>query len=183
MTYIDGLETDRLITLFLTPGDIPAWAEYFKDPIATQFATTGDKTPEELATDWVNFALKRYEENRLGLQALVHKETGEFIGQCGILVQEVNGKSEIEIGYHLFRKYWGQGYATEAARKFRDYGFENNVADSIVSIIHPLNIRSKKVAERNGMKLVDTKAIFRGKEHELYRITREKWASEIPELV
>ena len=130
-----------------------------------------------MAQYWIDLCLKRYEENRLGLQALLDKETGAFIGQCGLLKQEVNGKPEIEVGYHLIGRYWGMGYATEAAQMFRDYGFENSATESLVSIIHPLNEQSKKVAMRNGMKLVDTRTIFREQEYHLYRITREEWES------
>jgi len=175
MQYTDHLETTRLITRFLTRDDAAIWIEYCKDPTATKFTAMEGKTPEEMARDGMELTLKRYKENRFGLQALISKETGEFIGICGLLLQEVNGMNEIEIGYHLLPKYWGQGYATEAARKFRDYGFENNVADSIVSIIDPHNYLSKKVARRVGMQMVDDKAIFGGKEHELYRITRKEW--------
>jgi [ribosomal protein S5]-alanine N-acetyltransferase len=133
------------------------------------------KTPEEMAKEVIALSLKRYEEGRFGLQALISKETGAFIGKCGLLLQEVNGKNEIEVGYHLLPAYWGKGYATEAAQRFRDYAFENNITDSVVSIIHPDNTLSKKVALRNGMQLVDAHAAFKGRKYELYRIKRKEW--------
>lgn len=132
-------------------------------------------TPEDMARYWIDFTLKRYRENRYGLQALIDKESGAFLGMCGLILQEVNGKNEIEIGYHLLQRYWGNGYATEAAELFRDHAFHNNMTDSIVSIIHPENIPSQKVALRNGMRLVDNHADFRGKENFLFRITKEEW--------
>ena len=174
MIYKDHLETARLITRFVTPGDLPAWMEYCTDPIATTF-TKRDETPEELGQRFIDFTLKRYADGLYGLQALITKDTNEHVGMCGIMVQEVNGKPEIEVGYHLIRRYWGKGYASEAAQMFRDYGFQNNVADSIVSIIHPMNVQSKAVALRNGMRLVETNASFRGGEYNLFRITRTEW--------
>ena len=174
MEYKDGLETERLITRFVTPNDLPAWMEYCNDPIATTF-TKRDETPEELAQRFIDFTLKRHAEGLYGLQALITKDTGQHIGMCGIMVQEVNGKEEIEVGYHLIRRHWGKGYATEAAQMFRNYGFEHNVADSIISIIHPQNVQSKAVALRNGMRLVETNAIFREREYHLYRIARKEW--------
>ncbi|MGN6566963.1 MAG: GNAT family N-acetyltransferase [Flavipsychrobacter sp.] len=151
MLYKDKLEAPRLITRFVTQEDVPVWLEYCSDPVATEFTGLSDKTPEEMALEVMKITLKRYEEGRLGLQALISKETGEMIGKCGLLIQhEVNGKTELEIGYHLIRRYWGQGYAIEAAQMFRDYAFENDMADSVVSIIDPLNIASQKVALRNG---------------------------------
>jgi ribosomal-protein-alanine N-acetyltransferase len=175
MEYTDRLETARLTTRFLTQEDAANWLEYCSDPIATRFTGMDGKTPEEMAREGIALSLKRYKENRFGLQALISKETGEFIGKCGLLLQEVNGRNEIEIGYHLLPRYWGHGYATEAAKKFRDYAFERHLTDSVVSIIHPNNTASKKVAMRIGMKLEETNAIFHGKEHELYRITRKEW--------
>ncbi len=181
MTYVDRLETSRLVTRFLTQDDVTPWMEYCNDPIATMFTSfPHKKTASEMAQYWIDLSLKRYAEKRLGLQALLDKETGAFIGQCGLLQQEVNDKTEIEVGYHLIRNFWGMGYATEAAKMFRDYGFENSAAESLISIIHPLNESSKKVALRNGMRLVETRAIFREKEYHLYRITRTEWESIRP---
>jgi RimJ/RimL family protein N-acetyltransferase len=185
MDYPDHLETPRLITRFLTKEDVGIWEDYCSDPVATRYTALPGKTPAEMAQAWIAFAMKRYAENRLGLQALISKETGEFIGQCGLLVQEVNGKREIEIGYHLLRKHWGKGYALEAAQMFRDYGFEHNFADSLISIIHPENVASQKVAMRNGMRLteVGTESTTgfhaslgqHNQSNRVYRITREEW--------
>ncbi len=176
MLYKDDLESPRIITRFLTQDDVTPWMEYCNDPIATTFTSfPHKKTASEMAQYWIDLSLKRYAENRLGLQALLDKETGAFIGQCGLLQQEINGRLEIEVGYHLIRRFWGMGYATEAAQMFRDYGFENSAVKSLISIIHPLNEPSQKVAMRNGMKLVDTKAIFREHEYHLYRITKAEW--------
>jgi len=178
MKYTDHLETPRLTTRFLTQDIVPAWTEFFNDPVATRYNAymNNGMSAAERARDMVNTQLKRYKDNRLGMQALTVKETGEFIGMCGILVQDINyDRALIEVGYHLLPRFWGNGYATEAAQLFRDYGFENNFADSIVSVIHPENIPSKNVALRNGMQLVETGVVFKGNEYDLFRITREEW--------
>ena len=108
MIYKDHLKTPRIITRFLTQDDVTAWMEYCNDPIATTFTSfPHKKTPSEMAQYWIDLCLKRYNENRLGLQALLDKESEAFIGQCGLLLQEVNGRSEIEVGYHLIRRFWG----------------------------------------------------------------------------
>lgn len=175
MTYTDHLETARMTTRFLTKEDAAVWVEYCKDPLATKFTTIPGKTPEEMAAMFVDLSLKRYREHRLGLQALLDKETGQFIGKCGLLLQEVNGKEEIEVGYHLLPKYWGKGYATEAAKRFRDYAFDNHLAESVISLVDPDNTPSKKVAIRNGMQLTETGAECKGNKYDLYRITRREW--------
>ena len=176
MMYTDALETARLITRFVVPTDAELWTGYFTDPVNCTFLPNPRMlTNEQRTEEMIGFCLKRYLENRLGLQALIHKETGELIGLCGLMIQEVNGKTVTEVGYHLLRKYWGQGYASEAAQRFRDYGFENDMADSIVSIIHPLNFLSKKVAERNGMSLAETGASWRGYEVDVFSIAKPDW--------
>lgn len=68
------------------------------------------------------------------------------------MLQEVDGKPELEVGYHIFKKYWGQGYAPEAAKAFLHYGFENKWAPSIISIIDIRNTKSQRVADKNGLK-------------------------------
>jgi RimJ/RimL family protein N-acetyltransferase len=175
MYYTDQLQSPRLTTRFVTLDDVAVWTEYCADPVATTFTALPDKTPEQMAQFVIDTTLKRYADGRGGLQALISKDTGAFIGQCGLFSQEVNGIFETEVGYHLIPRYWGMGYATEAAQMFRNYAFENYPLESIVSIIHPMNVASKKVALRNGMHLTDPDADFRGTKYELYRITRKEW--------
>ncbi|WP_247237207.1 GNAT family N-acetyltransferase [Telluribacter sp. SYSU D00476] len=151
-TYQDQLESERLYTRFLVPEDAMAWAEFFEDTEAVAYLPDFClDTAEEKAQYWINRQLGRYRENRYGLQALVHKQTGELIGQCGLLLQEVDGQTELEVGYHILPRYWGQGYAPEAARLFIDYAFEQGLAPSIISIIDIRNIKSQRVAEKNGL--------------------------------
>ena len=176
MNYRDGLETTRLTTRFLNMGAIPALTEFFGDPVNTTFLPNPKMlSKEERANELITIILNRYKENGSGLQGLILKDTGEFIGMCGLLRQDVGGKEEIEVGYHLLRKYWGKGYATEAAQKFRDIGFQDKWADTIISIIHPLNFASKNVARRNGMTLRETGILFRGNECDIFSISRKEW--------
>lgn len=81
-------------------------------------------------------------------RCLFTKKTNEFIGQCGITKQEVDGKIKIEVGYHVFKKYLRQGYAPEAVKLFIDYAFENAIASSLISIIDIRNINSQIVADK-----------------------------------
>jgi RimJ/RimL family protein N-acetyltransferase len=151
--YEDGIITPRLYTRFLVPDDIKIWKPFFDDQECIQyFPWVGNDTSEERSKQWIERQLARYKEKRYGLQALIHKDTKEFIGQCGLLVQNIDGKNELEVGYHVFKKYWGQGYAPEAARAFFDYGFKNKQAKSIISIIDIRNIKSQRVADKNGLK-------------------------------
>ncbi len=153
--YKDNLESNRLTTRFLENSDILIWEKFFEDSEAVLFFPTfGLKSNLERSEFWIEKQLARYQENRFGLQALIEKETGEFIGQCGLLEQNVDGEIKIEVGYHVFKKHWGKGFAPEAAKLFIDFAFNNNISDSIISIIDQKNIKSQKVADKNGLKVI-----------------------------
>jgi [ribosomal protein S5]-alanine N-acetyltransferase len=150
--YEDHLESSRLRTRFLTKDDISAWRVFFTEPEAVEYFPTVFLEPgADHSAKWINRQLERYSRKAYGLQALTDKNTGQFVGQCGLLLQTVDDIEEIEVGYHIFREFWGMGYATEAARLFLDYAFDNHLAPSVISIIDVRNLRSQRVAEKNGL--------------------------------
>ena len=102
---------------------------------------------------WLRSQIERYEkDNRISLSAVVNKSTSEFIGFCGLtLFPDIDGAAEIEIGFRLVRKFWGHGYATEAASAVREYAFSELKLTRLVALIEPSNRRSIRVAEKIGM--------------------------------
>ena len=153
MKYLlDGQETGRLRFRILEKSDFDTWIEFFDDGDAARFLGLQDMgSAHEKCALWFKLAETRYKNDTGGLNVLIDKNTGEFIGQCGILLQEVDGVTEFEIGYSIMPRYWNKGYATEAATKCRDFAFENGFTDSLISIIHVENVKSEKVALKNGM--------------------------------
>ena len=92
--YPDELTTARLITTFLSMEDAKPWSSFFESPEAIRFLfieSLGLPNNEAVAKHMIQKQLDRYAENRYGLQKLIHRETGEFIGCCGLLLQEVDG--------------------------------------------------------------------------------------------
>ena len=173
--YHDQLQTNRLITRFLTPEDVHAWALFFKDKEALEFLSTfGMDSCENMSKHWIERQLSRYNQNRFGLQALINKFTGEFIGQCGLITQEIDKKWELEISYHIFKQYWGQGYATEAAKCFIDFAFTNKLAPSVISVIDINNIKSQRVAEKNGL-VKERQTKWAHHDVYIYRIALKEW--------
>jgi [ribosomal protein S5]-alanine N-acetyltransferase len=148
--HLPDLSTPRLRFRELTMNDAGAYKEFFDDAEAMRFYNITPGDPGSAAT-WIGRQLKRYEDFGTGLWALIDKTTGQPVGQCGLLVQEVDGLQELEIGYNLIPRHWGKGYATEAAQACKLYAFERRLAASIISIIHVDNVNSQRVAERNGM--------------------------------
>ena len=106
---------------------------------------------DEETKEWLERQLQRYEEYGFGLWAVILKETDEMIGQCGLTMQDWDGRQVLEIGYLFQKAYWHQGYAVVAAAACKDYAFETLQADEVFSIIRDNNIPSQKVAMRNGM--------------------------------
>ncbi len=175
MNYPLRIETARLWTRPVTMDDQHAWAAFLADAEATRFLPSPDgQSPAQRAAAWMVKQLGRYADARYGMMALIHKETGAFIGQCGLLSQTVDEVAELEVGYHIFPQYWRQGFASEAAQAMRDLGFENNLAASIISLIHQQNQGSQAVARANGM-LLERSTHFLGLDAYVFRIWREEW--------
>ena len=168
-----SIEAPRLQFRFLTRDDAPAWEEFLSHREAVKLFPPFDDV-KQFSIDWMDRALNRYNNEGLGLYALIEKSSGAFVGQCGFLKQEVDGVLETEIGYHLMPRFWKYGFATEAAMACRDYAFRNKLADSIISIIDKRNQPSIRVAMRNGMK-PDKETVWRTIPVFIYRITYEQW--------
>lgn len=147
------LETPRLLLRHLKIDDLDELYLLYRDPEIRRYFPDGvlsfEDTKEEL--EWYLNGHPQYPE--LGLWATVHKETGKFVGRCGLLPWEIDGKLEIEIAYLLDKNFWHQGLATEAARGIMSYAFEKINLTRLICLIDPANAASQKVAERIGMKL------------------------------
>lgn len=148
------LETERLYLRKLTLADRAALCETLQDKEA-MYAYEHAFSDEE-ADAWLARQIARYQEDGFGLWAVIRKEDGAFLGQCGITMQDIYGDRVPEIGYLLARRYWHKGYATEAARACKQYAFETLGLPAVYSIIRENNLPSRRVAERNGMRVVGT---------------------------
>jgi RimJ/RimL family protein N-acetyltransferase len=163
------LETPRLRLREFVSQDVDALALILTDAGTMRYdPVLFDRARVE---DWIARNRRRYAANGHGLWALILKSTGELIGDCGVTVQSVDDIDELEVGYHLRRHHWGQGYASEAAQACRDWAFQNRSADYVISLIRPENLPSRRVAERNGM-TVWKEIIWRDLPHSVYRIDR-----------
>jgi RimJ/RimL family protein N-acetyltransferase len=145
------LATPRLILRRQVPSDLDdLWALY-SDPEITKHIPDAPRTREE-AREELEWHMNGHPRNPdLGLWATIHKESGKFIGRCGLLPWTIEDQQEVEVAYTLARKYWGQGLATEAAQAILHYGFEKLGLSRLVSLIEPENIASQRVAEKIGM--------------------------------
>jgi [ribosomal protein S5]-alanine N-acetyltransferase len=145
------LETDRMALRRMEMSDFDDLMGIFSDPVAMRYYP-GTKSRQEVE-EWVRWTLESYRDHGFGLWVALLKDSGKFAGQCGLTVQEVEGKEEVEIGYLFLREFWGRGLATEAARAARDHGFHALGYERLVSLIDPGNLPSRRVAERVGLTL------------------------------
>ncbi len=148
------LETRRLMLREMTRDDLPALKAILQDE-DVMYAYEGAFSEEETRA-WLDRQLARYAKYGFGLWAVILKETGGMIGQCGLTMQPYEGEEVLEVGYLLAKAYWHKGYATEAARACRDYAFERLSAPRVYSIIRDTNAASQNVALRNGMTRIAT---------------------------
>ena len=166
-------ETERLKFRKLVDSDFDSWKPLFYEKDAAVFLGMDPKLDvDELCKAWFTKCNWRYDNLKGGMNVLIHKESGELIGQTGLLIQEVDGKEMIEIGYSILPKFWGQGYASEAAVKCKEYAFKNELANELVSIIHPDNHGSAKVAMNNGMKLFKSIENYKEMPVNIFRIKK-----------
>jgi [ribosomal protein S5]-alanine N-acetyltransferase len=164
------LETSRLLLREFVPQDADALAAVLGDPVAMQFYPA--PFDREGVAEWIAKNIGRYQRDGHGLWAMVLKDSGELVGDCGCILQEVEGTNHVEVGYHVRRDLWGKGYATEAARTCVEYAFTALGATRVISMIRPENVRSIRVAEKNGLRC--EKIIFwRGYEHCIYAKGRQ----------
>ncbi|WP_053368246.1 GNAT family N-acetyltransferase [Bacillus sp. FJAT-27245] len=158
-------ETERLYIREFTDEDFPPLHALFSDPETMKHYPAPFSV--EQTKNWIARNQLRYKRNCFGLWAVCLKETDEVIGDCGLVKQTVDGKEEVEIGYHINRSYWSKGYASEAALGSREYGFRRLGLERLISIIAPDNIPSIRVAEKIGFTLEKESFIF-NKIHHIY---------------
>ena len=121
---------------------------------------------------WLDRHIARCERLGFGLWAVVLKETGAMIGQCGLTLQSWENEEVLEIGYLFERRHWHKGYAAEAAAGCKKYAFEVLGAHEVCSIVRDTNTAAQNVAIRNGMVKTDESVKnFRGIDMRFCRYT------------
>lgn len=168
------LQTPRLVLREYTEEDFPALYALLSDPITMQHYPK--PYDEAGARRWLNWSLENYRKHSFGWWAIERKDTGEFIGDCGITMQMIDGVLLPEIGYHLHKDHWRKGFGKEAAKAVRDWGFTHTEFDCLYAYMTAGNVASWSTAAAVGMKKV--KAYMDPEDGLLYvyAIDRKEWA-------
>jgi ribosomal-protein-alanine N-acetyltransferase len=171
-------ETARLIAREYELSDAVAAFEIYGDPAVMEFIGPKNVTTSVAHQRETLVAIRaKYGAmgEPFGAFALVERATGELIG-TGLLkpLPDGAGKSteDIEIGWHLARRCWGHGFATEAAQALAIRGFDRLPIDWLNIVIHPGNGRSVAVARRLGATFKGRTTRYYGQELELFQLDR-----------
>src|SRR5262245_60044613 len=143
---IPRLETQRLRQREWRQQDLDPYARFCANPQSARFVggpCTRDEAWRRIALFVGHWTLRGY-----GNWALEERTTGQFVGYAGLWHPE--GWPEPELMWGLLCEYWGRGYATEAGRRARQFGYAERLATALASYIDPHNLPSQKVAARLG---------------------------------
>ncbi|MFI4937778.1 MAG: GNAT family N-acetyltransferase [Candidatus Berkiellales bacterium] len=145
------IETARLLIRPFRDSDNEDLFFILSDPDVMRFSLNGPYSRPK-TEEFITGAINSYQKRGFGPYAVLLKENQTLIGFCGFFPQQINHKNEIELGYRLAKKYWGNGYATEAASACFKYALEKLNIKRLISCIEPNNTASIRVAEKVGLK-------------------------------
>jgi ribosomal-protein-alanine N-acetyltransferase len=169
----DRLESARLVLRRIAPGDLLFFTRIHAVAEIVRYIGHGRPRSAEETEEWLQSTVKGYEELELGQLAVVRKADGALIGRCGMTDFAIEtgtaprvtprawfGRAQVpagvgialerELGYTFDSAFWGHGYATEAAQCVFAYARDVLRLDRVISVIHPENAPSLRVAERCG---------------------------------
>lgn len=177
---IPTLETERLRLRPFRRGDLEDYAALNADPEVLRYLG-GGASPWDRGRSWrhMAFLMGHWQLGGAGMWVVEHRETGSFVGTVGFAAPD--GWPGFELAWILARRWWGQGLATEAAREALGYAFEILKKDRVISLIHPENRPSIRVAERIGERLL-SRIDHIGREMLCYGLDRETYKAEIAPL-
>ncbi len=167
--------TERLLIRAWALDDAHSAFVIYGDPEVTTFLGNWGKPQESIETmrDTLQRIAERdaVYEGKFGSWALVERDSGEIVG--AVLLKPLPGSDKIEVGWHLARKHWGKGYATESASEAVRYSLEDLGLDIIYAVVLPENTRSLRVCEKLGMKYVGMTEEFYDKRLSLFSTAKE----------
>ncbi len=167
------IETERLLLRPMEQKDFDALYAIFSD--AETMRHYPHPFDEKKVHSWINWNIENERVFGFGLCAVVLKETGEVIGDCGCTMQMIHDTIKPEIGYHIRKDLWRKGFATEAARAVKDFLFENTTFNALYTYCKYTNVPSYSVAVKNGMKHIEDYPEEKNEVTSVYAITREEW--------
>lgn len=176
LNMISIIETRRLYLRQLTFKDITNLSLVLSDEESMRYYP--HVFSKEEVAGWIERNIERYKNDGFGLYAVIRKDDDQFLGDCGITLQNIDGEILPEIGFHIIKTFCNMGYATEAAEACKKYAIEKLGFKSIYSYSEIGNKASQKVSSKLGMNKIKTfksdgfeKVVY---EYKVSEIIREK---------
>lgn len=141
------LETERLYINPFTVNDLPLLNKLHADEDVMKYHPSGKRSEERIVKD-LDAIIEHQNVYGYSFWGVFEKKHHQFIGRVGLW--HLDKTELVELGYSLFRQFWGQGYATEMSEKVLQFGFSQLNLSEIFAVIHPENVVSQKVAKKLG---------------------------------
>jgi len=176
------IETERLLLRPPEVGDEDAVFRFVSDPEVMRWIGNDGQTGTYAdAVERIALYCRAWELDGFGHFMVVRKASGDTIGRVGLLVwdpqtwqhgtrSEIGDRAEVELGWSLERAAWGHGYATEAATAVGDWAFGHVPASRLISLIHPENVRSLRVAQKIGSRYQHDVVVHHGATAQLWAL-------------
>jgi ribosomal-protein-alanine N-acetyltransferase len=175
---VNPLETERLRLRLFHPDDLDDYHRViYGDPDVMVYMPGGVPRSRERTQAVLDFSVAHAQQHGFTLWAVVNKTDNTFLGHCGLVYLQ-DSPEEVELAYAFGKAYWGQDYASEAARAALRYGFEVAGLDCILALAVPDNIASQRVMQKAGMKPQGITHRYYNTDLVLYRLDRSEWDSK-----
>ena len=168
------LETERLILRVPTLDDLDRWAEMMANEDAAKFI--GGVAPKPVIWRMIMQMVGAWEVTGVSMFSVIEKATGNWVGRVG--PWQPFAWPGTEVGWGLHPDAWGKGFALEAAAASMDYAFEILHWTTVIHLVHPQNVRSRRVAERLGSTLqgqTRMPAPYDGEPSDVWGQSRAEW--------
>jgi RimJ/RimL family protein N-acetyltransferase len=174
---VTQLETERLRLRLWRDDDLVELERVNADPRFTRFLNPGGEPyPPGWTADKLARMRRDWEQNGWGTWAVEARETGRLVGRVGFQVHRL-WPDDVELGWGVDPELWGRGYATEAALAALEHAFDGLGFERVVSILHPENASSIRVAEKIGERpYANVRWEPGGLDLLVYAVGRDDWA-------
>jgi [ribosomal protein S5]-alanine N-acetyltransferase len=172
------METARLVIRSFESRDAESWLALLTDPDVCRFLPAGPSPTMDTFRGAIERRHRMERERGYAMWAVDLKESGRFIGQCGLYPVEGKGP-EVEIAYHYNKDAWGKGYATEAATSVLAHALGPIGLDRVIAVVMPDNIGSWRVLEKAGMRFVGIATYYNLSGLKKYVADRDSWKSPL----
>ena len=140
--------------------------EVYASPETMRYVGDGPSENVDGSLAHLERLIAHQEEHGFSMWAVVERESGTVIGDCGLILFAHRGP-EVELGFRLRVPFWGRGYATEAATAWIAYGFEELGLDRILAVTRDENAAAQRVLEKIGMRY-EGRTDYDGRDVRLY---------------